>query len=121
MRGKWLLLLGLCATAPGCSGNVLAPFRAPPEVSISVESAVARVHHATIVWRVENGSAAPYGIERRNGDEPWKRLTSRSVEGGRIVLEDPSVQPGQRYSYRLRLGSEATSGTAGEVTLQIPR
>ena len=121
MRRMVLLAMVLAATSLGCSVDPLAPFQAPPEVSIAVQSAIARPYHATIIWSVENGSTAPYLIERRNGTEPWKRLTHLSITDGRLVLEDISVQPGQRYSYRVRIETAATSIAVGEVTVDVPR
>ena len=121
MRQIILLAMVLLATVPGCSVDPLAPFQAPPAVSISVQSAIARPYHATIIWGVENGSTAPYLIERRNGTEPWKRLTHLSVSEGRLVLEDISVQPGQRYTYRVRIETATTSVVAGEVSIVVPR
>ena len=121
MRRTVLWMMLLAATALGCSTDPLAPFRAPPDVSISVQSAIARPYHATIIWRVENGSTAPYQIERRNGTEPWKRLTHLSVSDGRLVLEDISVQPGQHYTYRVRIETASTSVAVGEVTIDVPR
>ncbi len=120
MRKEILLTMLLFAAAPGCTADVLAPFRPPPAVSITVASAVARTHHATIVWRVEHGSSAPYLIERRHASDPWKRLTYLSVEGGRLVLEDFAVLPGEPYTYRVRLGRDAASGAVGEVTVVVP-
>ncbi len=121
MRRGVILIALLSAATLGCSADVLAPFRAPPEVSISLESAIARPYHATIVWNVENASTAPYPIDRRYALEPWKRLTQRYVERGRLALEDVSVQPGATYSYRVRLGRDKAAATAGEVTVQVPK
>ena len=119
---RTLILIALfSATTVGCSVDVLAPFRAPPDVSISVESARARPYHATIVWNVEHASTAPYLIERRYALEPWKPLTHLYVESGRISLEDLSVQPGATYSYRVRIGRDKGAAAAGEVTVQVPK
>ena len=122
MRRVILLAMLTWPAALGCSpAEVLSPFQRPPAVSISVQSAVARPWHTTIVWRVENVSVAPYPIERRYDDEPWKPLTSLLVEQGRLVLEDRAALPGALYTYRVRLGEDRASAAAGEVTLRVPR
>lgn len=122
MRRVILLAMLTWPAALGCSpAEVLSPFQRPPAVSISVQSAVARPWHTTIVWRVENGSVAPYPIERRYDDEPWKRLTHRTVEQGRIVFDDYASLPGALYTYRVRLGEDHASAGAGEVTVRVPR
>jgi hypothetical protein len=101
--------------------DVLSPFRARPDVSITVVSAVGRPWHNTVEWRVENGSTAPYLIERRFVGEPWKPMVHISAEGGRLVLQDHAAMPGALYGYRVRLGEAYDSERAGEVTLQTPK
>ena len=120
MRRIVLLVMLSSAMTLGCAQDILAPFRPLPATSITVASADVRPYHATIVWRVENGSTAPYPIERRHAADPWKRLTHLSVEGGLLVLEDLAVLPGESYTYRVRLGRDAASGAVGEVTVNVP-
>ena len=96
-----------------------SPNQPSPAVSITVASAVAHTDHTTIIWSVEHASTAPYAIERRHGIAAWKRLTLLSVERGQLVLEDRAVLRGELYGYRVRLGRDATSSAAGEVTVEM--
>jgi hypothetical protein len=120
MRRVVLLVMLSSAMTLGCAQGILSPFRPFPATAITVASTDVRPYHATIIWRVANGSTAPYPIERRNAAEPWKHLTHLYVEGGLLVLEDLGVLPGQSYTYRVRLGRDAASAAVGEVTVNVP-
>lgn len=122
MRRMILLLMLLVPATLGCGAvDVLDPFRGLPETSVTVVSTVGRPWHNTIEWRVDNGRAAPYLIERCFVGEPWKEMVHVSVDNGRLVLQDHAAMPGALYGYRVRLGETRASGTAGEVTLQTPK
>lgn len=121
MRRMILLLMLLAPASLGCGADVLDPFRAQPDVAITVVSTVGRPWHNTIEWRVENGRVAPYLIERCFVGEPWKEMVHVGVDNGRLVLQDHAAMPGALYGYRVRLGESRESGTAGEVTVQTPK
>lgn len=73
-----------------------------------------------VVWLVDGGSVA-YTIERRVEDEPWSEWDRRTPDGtGLISIEDTSVLPGTRMSYRLRWVEDGVSHVDGETSLIVP-
>lgn len=118
MRAAIALLMLL---VPGCSREIAAPPAPPPAAAVTVVSAEARPYAATVVWRVEHGGSAPYLVQRRHDDDPWKGLAWLATDAqGRLVLEDATVQPGEPYTYRVRVVADDEPAFAGEVAVQVP-
>lgn len=121
MRIGLLLLLPLLA---GCTKDAAAPAAPAPEPgppSASVASTYVRSYFARIEWAVENVASAALEIQRRHDHDPWKRWALIVPDdGGRIVLEDRSVQPGRPYTYRVRIGGQLWL-FGGEVSIVVPQ
>ena len=76
---------------------------------------------ARIRWSVSAGAGFRFQVHRRLDTMPWKPMVTLSTDArGRMVLEDPSVQPGQTYSYRVRLAGDTSDSFSGEVTIDVP-
>lgn len=120
-----VLVLGavLWLVAGSCSPDepvVTAPPIAPAPVVTWAASEVT-AGFARITWNVEHGTGKPFEIHRRLASKPWKnmfRLTTNVL--GSMVLDDPSVQPGQTYTYRVRAAGDSTAIWQGEVTIVVP-
>lgn len=120
MRVRPSLLL-LLATLAGCATREASPTQpalGPP--SIEVASTEVRPYLARLVWTVTSGGQPSFAVQRRHADDPWKNWGSFSTDWERrITLEDASVQPGESYTYRVRLGV-APLAYGGEVTILVP-
>lgn len=124
MRYRALFFAAVLLPVAACSRQedfvITAPPIAPsPTVALVAAEIVPGL--ARITWDVEHGTGHEFHIYRQLQTKPWKnmfRLTT-NVEG-RMVLEDPSVQPGQRYSYRVRAAGVTTDTYQGQVSIVVP-
>ena len=115
------ILLSLLAAIAGCSRAPTAPEAGGALLSVAVVSAEVRAGSAHVVWQVRPTVAGTFMVQRRLDGAPWKGLAQVAVgEGGRLVLDDGSVQPGASYRFRVRLPDGMAPGVAGEVALQVP-
>lgn len=87
----------------------------PTPALVSLVSAEAEPGLVRVEWLVAD--PAPVSVERSGEGVEWAEVLATRPDGsGRVVLADRDVEPGGRYSYRLRLAS----GVAGEVTIEVP-
>jgi probable HAF family extracellular repeat protein len=85
----------------------------------SVVSAEAESDRTRLEWWVATASAVT--IDRREGDLDWRPVGAFRPQNDRILLEDPDVQPGRRYGYRLRwIDAGGAEVVAGEVWIDMP-
>jgi hypothetical protein len=113
------LLLGVAACATQDPGPV-APF-VRPSPGVTLAGAEVVPYLARITWDVTDGTGVEFEIDRQLDTRPWKDLTTITTNiEGRMVLEDPSVQPGQTYHYRVRAVGVTTETFQGEVTIVVP-
>jgi hypothetical protein len=109
-----LTLLAITACSKDESG-VTKPFtNTPPTVTLEDTDLAPTL--ARITWRVQGDDGRVFKIERRYQSNPWKPLLRLKAVAGLLVVEDPSVQIGQSYSYRVGVGNEYQA----EVTITIP-
>lgn len=112
------LFLGILGCEAG--DHPAAPFIRPAPAVALVRAEVAP-GLARITWAATDGSGLEFEIQRRLDGFPWKRMVTLVADvEGLIVLEDPSVQPGQTYSYRVRAAGVTTETFQGEVTIVVP-
>lgn len=120
---KRLFLIPVAAITLSCVADQpppAAPFVAPsPVVTVAATEVVPGL--ARITWDVQHGSGHSFQVHRRLADKPWKNMftVAPNVEGD-MVLEDPSVQPGQRYTYRVRPAAAPDAPFQGEVAIVVP-
>ena len=114
-----LLLLTLLA-ATSCSREETAsttPFTPNVVPTVTVYDTDPGPDGANITWQVANDDGRAYKIERRFESDPWKPLERQFAgDDDLLAVEDPTVQMGQTYSYRVGVGSQYQ----GEVTVTIP-
>lgn len=109
--------------AAACSQEQPVAVAPPIAPSPTVELAGSEVSagFARIIWNVKDGTGHRFQIYRRLDSKPWKSMLTLTTDAlGRMVLEDPSVQPGQTYSYRVRAIGVTTETYSGEVTIVVP-
>jgi len=54
-------------------------------------------------------------VERRSFGDPWTEIGEPHEEQGLLVFDDEQVRPGERYAYRLRVGTALTEETWVDV------
>jgi hypothetical protein len=86
-------------------------------VAAALVSADAGDGRVRVEWQLYSAAGDPVTVQRDAGDGWREQLAVTPDPQGRVRFEDADVTPGQRYGYRLRLGS---GGAAGEVWLEIP-
>ena len=124
MRYRALFLAAVLLPLAACSRQEDFRVTAPPiapSPTVTLASAEVLPGLARITWDVQHGTGHEFHIYRQLQTKPWKKLytLTTNVEG-RMVLEDPSVQPGQRYTYRVRADGVTTETYQGQVTIVVP-
>jgi hypothetical protein len=88
-------------------------------VLASLVSAEATQGRVRISWYVP--IAGDVGIERRQESTEWARVGTLAPDGGGYLnFEDPNVEPGMRYGYRLWIDDGARAHAVGETWIEVP-
>lgn len=73
-----------------------------------------------LVWSTSAAPAQVIRIQRRTEQTVWQDLATRTVDGsGDLSWVDESVEPGQRYGYRLAWSQEGAPVASGEVWVDV--
>jgi hypothetical protein len=71
-------------------------------------------------WFV-SGGPVDARVYRRTVDTDWSYVADVAADGnGFLGYDDPAVEPGQRYGYRVGLISDAVEGYFGETWITVP-
>ncbi|NOT33531.1 MAG: T9SS type A sorting domain-containing protein [Candidatus Eisenbacteria bacterium] len=98
-----------------------APDLTTPTLASLVTSET-RPDAVVLKWYVADANSAQMSVLRRDADGSTHSLGSPSAEGGGLYgSEDHSVQPGGRYSYRLRVGELLAAYESAEIEITVPR
>jgi hypothetical protein len=91
-------------------------------VSVFLDGADASQGVVHLRWTVPGGDAFLVGIVQRRGEgSDWADLTGPlSVDAPEFRYEDPSVEAGKRYAYRLRLRDDSEEWFTSEAWVQVP-
>jgi len=91
-------------------------------VSVYLDVADASQGVVSLRWIVPGGGEALVGIvQRRDEGSDWADLTGPlSVDAPEFRYEDPSVEAGKRYAYRLRLRDASEERYTSETWVQVP-
>ena len=90
-------------------------------VALALESCAFENGRVRLAWHNSEGNFLAT-VCRRLNQGPWKDVGDvASDAAGRVVFEDPDVQPGQRYGYRLRYQDGPSTVAAGETEIEVPR
>ena len=119
---KWLMVAAVVVAGCGAAGSVVTPPPIAPSPTVELVSATAVPYFARITWQVTNGTGKTFQIDRQLNDRPWKRqvfVQTTNVEGA-LILDDPSVQPGQTYHYRVLAEGASPDAFQGAVTIVVP-
>jgi hypothetical protein len=94
----------------------------PTAVSVFLDVADASQGVVRLRWIVPGGEALLVGIvQRRDEGSDWVALTGPvSVDAPEFRYEDPSVEAGKRYAYRLRLRDASEEWYTSETWVQVP-
>jgi hypothetical protein len=77
---------------------------------------------AEIEWSLHGWEGREVVVERAEAAGTWHEQGRATVQArGRVQWKDASVQPGERYGYRLDLGAGTITRWAGETWIDIPR
>lgn len=91
----------------------------PAEIAV-VETEVAQTR-VRVRWRSAQGASFRATIERATPGSDWAELRSVTPDhAGEIAYEDPDVEPGRRYGYRLAVVKGGAVERAGEVWVETP-
>jgi hypothetical protein len=72
-----------------------------------------------IIWQVSGGLEAT--VERSIGGNLWQPAAQLTADDcGRMAYEDPDVEPGHRYGYRLVLSRDGSEVREGDVWVDVP-
>jgi len=90
------------------------PASLPNAVLVSASADTA----AHLVWNVGRGATVEIRAERREDAGEWTTLGPRSADAdGLVHVDDPSIQVGHHYDYRLWFSNGVTSATSSEASL----
>ena len=72
-------------------------------------------------WRVSEPPGSRITVERRTESTAWIALAELTIPADRLLrFEDVSVLPGERYGYRLAIGSGETRDHSSESWIDVP-
>ncbi|MEO5619150.1 MAG: T9SS type A sorting domain-containing protein, partial [Candidatus Eisenbacteria bacterium] len=75
----------------------------------------------TLLWSRGDDAPLEVRVERRRGAEGWSVLNHADFTvTGSLEYEDRSVQPGERYGYRLAWTDASGEGHTAETGVQVP-
>lgn len=74
-----------------------------------------------LTWHVRRAAEVQASVERSGGSEEWRALGTPVVTAlDRVTFEDPSVSPGSRYAYRLRVTSGGKESVSAATEIVVP-
>ena len=83
--------------------------------------ALARPHHAKIVWRSREGAGASFTAYRRLEEGEWEQLWTLSTnDSADLVLDDRTIPDGAKAEYRLAIQNSEAEVFFPPVSLEIP-
>jgi hypothetical protein len=117
------------ATPTGGSIDLVLPARSATLAVVDGSSATAALASliqadsspglVRVRWELGQGNSAQ--VERRTLASDWQAVGMVDVDGTRqVTYEDRTVEAGTKYGYRLRLGTDGSAPTAGEVWVDVP-
>ncbi len=73
-----------------------------------------------LTWQSSAG-AAPWTLERSPDGTAWRTIATAVADAdGRIELQDPTAEPGDRYEYRVRATIAGASYVTSPVAVSVP-
>lgn len=94
---------------------------APVPVSISNVKAEVIAGIAHLGWYATQAAGRAARVERSSGHDTWADIGGGSFGAdGWLRFEDPDVEPGETYGYRLRLDDGSGGEIAGGTWLDVP-
>jgi predicted lipoprotein with Yx(FWY)xxD motif len=90
-------------------------------VTISLVNTLAGPRSVTLTWHAAGASLLEARVERSAVLNDWRSLGSPTIlDNDRLRYEDTSVQPGERYAYRLRYVDEGAERVSAETWVNVP-
>ena len=108
------------ASRPGLERGDLWTLAMPPVVPLPNAMLVSASADtaAHLVWNVGRGTTVEIRAERRADVGEWTTLGPRSADAdGLVKVDDPSIQVGHHYDYRLWFSNGVSSATSIEASL----
>lgn len=87
-------------------------------ISAALQDASVRDGVVRLRWIVPSSSTQA-AVYRRTSETGWQYLGQASDDpGGFVSYEDPTVEPGARYAYRIHVQDQGEQGYSSEVWIQ---
>ncbi len=97
------------------------PIGGTTAIAIALEEAKADAGVVRLRWVVPDTRGAACTVLRRTAESDWVELGPGSVESGtRVVYEDRTATPGERYAYKLLVQTAGDEGYSSEVWVSVP-
>lgn len=98
------------------------PVSATTAIAVALEDAQADAGVVRLRWVVPDARGAVCTVFRRTAASDWVELGPGSVESStRVVYEDHTATPGDRYAYKLLVRTASDQGYSNEVWVSVPR
>lgn len=109
---------------PGTPGSLSVLLNCFPcgttAISVALQDARAEVGRVLLRWNVPNARDV-CSVQRRTAGSDWADIGLAGFESpGVVAYEDHSVNPGERYAYRLFVQSANDQGYSSEVWVLVP-
>jgi hypothetical protein len=113
------------------SNGLYSPFSSPGSFSVLLRSGTTAISAALQDASVRDGivrlrwivpsSSTQARVYRRTPETGWQYLGQATDEPGSLVsYEDPTVEPGLRYAYRIHIQAPGDQGYSNEVWVSVP-